>query len=317
MNIIEKFKEFLENNEIRDLWFNKKDVRPTSFDTPIRLFKVNFGRFDYIYGIENIRNDKPTEYGTPFYCGVVDTTDNQLYIPTYNITEYYKDVKYISSKTLNHKLIDMLTQSYEEFAENVVDDLPDDAVYYNKRHAEDDYYYGKKLPRTYSINLHERSVNELMTFVENPAEYVKLNIMLLEQDNNKLTKHIKEKKLQLRLESKFFNEIETLTEYHYLRLAKKIREAIPQNAKTVNLFYKLNNGEICECKYETCGLNYMPYGANETLHFSFYNANKQARDKIEEVNGHSYNDFYIKNIEKITYNGKTLYEKNDKESKNG
>ena len=131
------------------------------------------------------------------------------------------------------------------------------------------------------------------------------------EKENKLTTHIKEVKLQRRLKSQNLKEIETSPDYHYLRLARKLNMAIPENAKTVNLFYKLNNDEIIECKYETSALAYIPYGKNETLHFSGFSVNKQARDKIEEVNGRKYDDIYIKNITKITYKGKTLYENND------
>ena len=86
--------------------------------------------------------------------------------------------------------------------------------------------------------------------------------------------------------------------------------SIPENAKTVNLFYKLDNGEIMECKFEVSGLNYAPYDKGENLHYSYFNLNKQARDKMEQVNGKKYNDVYIRNITKITYKGKTIYENN-------
>ena len=56
MNTKEKLNQFLNNNEIRELWLNRKDFKPTNYDDIIRLFKLNFGRFDYIYGMENIRH---------------------------------------------------------------------------------------------------------------------------------------------------------------------------------------------------------------------------------------------------------------------
>lgn len=308
MDIKERLKEFLENNEIRDLWFNKKDIRETSFDDTIRLFKINFGRFDYIYGMENIKDNKPTHYSKPSYCGAIDTTDNKLYILSYNITQIDESIKFSSMKDLNEQLQEMLKQAYEKFAENVVDDLPEDAIYYKIRHTEDEYYFNKNNECSYSLNLHEREINELLTFVENRTEYVNSYIKELEADNNKLTKHIKEVKLQRRLKTKYLKEIETSPQYHYLRLARKIYASIPENAKTVNLFYKLNNDEIIECKFEVSSLNYLPYYTGEESHYSCFSINKQARDKIEEVNGRQYYDIYIKNITKITYKGKTIYE---------
>jgi len=308
MNTKEKLKEFLNNNEIRELWLNRKDFRPTIFDDIIRLIKIPFGRFDYIYGMENIKNNKPTHYSTPTYCGVIDTKDNQLYMLSYNLTQVDEDIKFTSTKTLNEKLNQMLLQAYEKFAESVEDDLEEKAIYYNIKHAEDEYYYNKNSFFEYSIGLEERETNELLTFVENPAEYIEQYIKKLEQDNNKLTKHIKECKLQRRLAKLYLNEIETKPEYHYLRLAKKLNASIPENAKTVNLFYKLDNGEIMECKFEVSGLNYAPYDKGENLHYSYFNINKQARDKMEQINGKKYNDIFIKNITKITYKGKTIYE---------
>ena len=308
MNIQERLKQFIKNNEIRDMWFDKKEIKPYGFSDINRLFKIQFGDFDYIYGMENIRNNKPTDYSTPHLSGAINRKTNELYTYSYNITENFKDIAYIKFSEVNEKLIKMLKQAYEKFAENVIDDLPDDAVYYNIRHCEDAYYNNKLDDFSYNLNLHERDINELLTFEENPTLYINSYIEELEKEN-KLTTYIKEIKLHRRLKKQFLKEIETSPDYHYLRLARKINVAIPQNAKTVNLFYKLNNDEIIECKYETSALNYIPYGDKETLHFSGFSVNKQARDKIAEVNGKPYDNIYIKNIEKITYKGKTLYTK--------
>ena len=310
MNTKEKLNQFLNNNEIRELWLNRKDFKPTNYDDIIRLFKLNFGRFDYIYGMENIKNNKPTHYSNPYFCGVIDTKNNDLYILSYNINQIDTDIKFISKNMLDNKLQEMLTQAYEKFAKDVIDDLPENAIYYNRSHAEDDFYYGKTNEYAYNFNLHERDTNELLTFIENPKEYIDTYIKTLELDGNKLTKYIKECKLQKRLSKQYLSEIETQSEYHYLRLARKLKESIPENAKTVTLFYKLDNDEILECKLETSALNYVPYSKGENIHFSYYSINKQARDKMEEINGKKYNDIYIKNILKVTYKGKTIFENN-------
>ena len=98
MNTKEKLNQFLNNNEIRELWLNRKDFKPTNYDDIIRLFKLNFGRFDYIYGMENIKNNKPTHYSNPYFCGVIDTKNNDLYILSYNINQIDTDIKFISKK---------------------------------------------------------------------------------------------------------------------------------------------------------------------------------------------------------------------------
>ncbi|MBQ4558681.1 MAG: hypothetical protein IJA61_04835 [Clostridia bacterium] len=312
MNVKEKLQDFLNNNQTRELWLNRKDFKPTNYDDIIRLIKIPFGRFDYIYGIENIRNNKPTHYSNPSFCGVIDTKDNQLYVVSYNLTQVDQDIKYTSSSALNEKLKEMLLQAYEKFAETVEDDLTEDAIYYNRRNAEDDYYYNRRNFYQYTLGISEKEIEELITFVENPTEYVDLYIKMLELDKNKLTRHIKECKLQRRLANSYYNDIETKPEYHYLRLARKLNASIPENAETVNLFYKLDNGEIMECKFEVSGLNYAPYDKGENLHFSYFNLDKQARDKLELANGKKYDNVYIRNIIKVTYKGKTIYEKEGK-----
>lgn len=312
MNVKEKLQDFLNNNQTRELWLNRKDFKPTNYDDIIRLIKIPFGRFDYIYGIENIRNNKPTHYSNPSFCGVIDTKDNQLYVVSYNLTQVDQDIKYTSSSALNEKLKEMLLQAYEKFAETIEDDLTEDAIYYNIRNAEDDYYYNRKNFYQYTLGIGEKEIEELITFVENPTEYVDLYIKMLELDKNKLTRHIKECKLQRRLANSYYNDIETKPEYHYLRLARKLNASIPENAETVNLFYKLDNGEIMECKFEVSGLNYAPYDKGENLHFSYFNLDKQARDKLELANGKKYDNVYIRNIIKVTYKGKTIYEKEGK-----
>ena len=48
------------------------------------------------------------------------------------------------------------------------------------------------------------------------------------------------------------------------------------------------------------------------MHFCSYSLNKDARARIKYIDGYNRSDVYINNIEKITYKGKTLYQKEDK-----
>ena len=51
---------------------------------------------------------------------------------------------------------------------------------------------------------------------------------------------------------------------------------------------------------------------NRFFPFDHFNLDKQARDKLERVNGKKYDNVYIKNIIKATYKGETIYEKEGK-----
>ena len=134
---------------------------------------------------------------------------------------------------------------------------------------------------------------------------------MLEAKDKTLTTAIKYKKMMQRLENEFIEKIKTLPEYKNLRLAKQINYSVPTDAKTVNLFYKLSNGEIIEGKLATTVFDCKPYHTGENMHFSSYSLNKEARDRIRYIDGYSRNDIYIDNIEKITYKGKTLYQKEE------
>ena len=48
------------------------------------------------------------------------------------------------------------------------------------------------------------------------------------------------------------------------------------------------------------------------MHFCSFSLNKDARDRLRHIDGFSRSDIYINNIEKLTYKGKTLYQKEDK-----
>ena len=70
--------------------------------------------------------------------------------------------------------------------------------------------------------------------------------------------------------------------------------------------------EILEGKIVTTAFDYKPYHTGENMHFCSYSLNKDARARIKYIDGYNRSDVYINNIEKITYKGKTLYQKEDK-----
>ena len=73
----------------------------------------------------------------------------------------------------------------------------------------------------------------------------------------------------------------------------------------------MNNGEILTGKIDANTFSYLPYCINfDDLHYSSYNLEAKAREKLSKINGRCDDDIKIKNIVKITYNGKTIFENN-------
>lgn len=302
-------KEFLENKSIREMIIKKP-----SYSFNAKIIKVNFDRFDYVYVIDYVDNKRPRHCDKAEFGGIIDTETNKLYFATYYLRNYCEEISYITQTQINDEYNEMLDTAYRNYADTVADDrIPDENEMAGaKSDAENDYYY-KRTRETYiSYGISKnRDISELIAFVENPKETIKNYIEMLEAKDKTLTNAIKYRKMIDRLQKQFFEEIETSPEYQYLRLAKKIKNSIPEDAKTVNLFYKLSNGEILEGKLCTNVFDYKPYYTGENLHFSSYSLNKDARDKIKLIDGNSRNDIYIINIEKITYKSKTLYQKEE------
>ncbi len=300
-------KEFLENKNIREMIINK----PTySFAT--KLFKVNFDRFDYVYVIDYIENKKPRRCDKAEFGGIIDTETNKLYFVNYYLRNYCGDIKSISEEEINEQYNEMLRIAYDNFADTVTDDsVPtENEIACAKSDAESDYYYKRKINKSLSYGISKsRDISELVKFVEKPKETIKDYIEMLEAKDKTLTNAIKYKKMMQRLENEFIEKIKILPEYKNLRLAKQINYSVPTDAKTVNIFYRLSNGEIIEGKLATTVFDCKPYHTGENMHFSSFSLNKEARDRIKHIDGFSRSDIYINNIEKITYKGKTLYQK--------
>lgn len=303
-------KEFLENKSIRETIIKKQAY---SFET--KLFKVNFDRFDYVYVIDYVENKKPRRCDNAEFGGIIDTETNKLYFVNYYLRNYCEDIKSISEEEINNQYNEMLKIAYENFADTVADDqIPtENEIACAKSDAESDYYYKRQRDKSLSYGISKsRDISELIKFVENPKQTVKDYIEMLEVKDKTLTNAIKYKKMMQRLENEFIEQIETSPEYKNLRLAKQINYSIPNDAKTVNIFYRLSNGEILEGKIVTTAFDCKPYHTGENMHFCSFSLNKDARDRLRHIDGFSRSDIYINNIEKLTYKGKTLYQKEDK-----
>lgn len=302
-------KEFLENKSIRETTIKKQ-----SYSFEAKLIKVNFDRFDYVYVIDYVENKKPRRCDKAEFGGIIDTETNKLYFTTYYLRNYCEGIKAISENEINNEYNEMLKVAYENFAETVVDDkIPtENDMSCAKDNAESDFYYKNQRDKSLSYGISSnRDISELIKYIENPKQTVKNYIDKLEAKEKTLTNAIKNQKMMQRLENEFTEKIKTLPEYKNLRLAKQMSFSIPTDAKTVNIFYRLQSGELIEGKLVTNVFNYKPYYTGENMHFSSYSLNKDAREKIKNIDGCSHSDIYINNIEKITYKGKTLYQKEE------
>ena len=146
----------------------------------------------------------------------------------------------------------------------------------------------------------------MLDYLTNTTEKVK---NIIDRQLDEILQDIKYYKMWNRCTQQKIKEIEDPNNknYLYLRLAKQIKDSIPEEAKQVNIYYLLNNGEEIKCKYETRGLQSMPYWTNEKTHFGSWYIDSPSRTKITEINGRGEDDIYIKNIVKITYKNKDLY----------
>ena len=304
-----EIKEFLENTNIREI-----KIKDNRYKFETKIIKVNFDRFDYIYLIDYVENKRPRNCDKIEFGGIIDNETNKLYFVTYYLRNYLQDITYISQEEINKQYNEMLKTAYENFADTVADDkVPtENELACAKSDAESDYYYKKARDKSISFGISSsRDISELIKFVENPKQTVKDYVEMLEAKDNTLSNAIKYKKMMQRLENEFTEKIETLPEYKTLRLAKQINCSIPEDAKTINIFYRLSNSEILEGKMTATAFDYKPYYTGENMHFSCYSLNKDARDRLKLIDGNSRNDIYINNIEKITYKGKTLYQKEE------
>lgn len=284
------------------------------------FYKVRFkNQFDYIYIIDYI-NETPNREKKPEFGGVVDIKTNILYFADYSLRRffnYYDGIKYvedletITEKEISKNINTDIKKVVERMAENIADDMQADENDLHRITEETifNYYNNKEIGRPYTVCQKDRAeFVDLLKYIANPADMV---AEIINTNSDKITESVKRCKMMTRKAQEILKEIETDPSYKNLRLAKQIRESIPTDAKSVNLFYKLSNGETITTKYNAQEMNRLPYWSGEKMHFSSWNAEKQARDKIAAVDGRQFDDIYIKNIVKLTYKGKTIWSNPD------
>lgn len=323
-----------QNNEIQQQILNflkdndKKQVtiKQDGYDYETLFYKIGFNDFDYVYCIDYIRDrifDTENKYNNNFAC-IIDKKTNKIYFDRYELyknfefydretqkiikCEEYEALKGQNEKELNEEINAKFAQKINQIAKNIdAIEISEDDIKYQREEAERLYYLGLSFDNDYNF-LHKssRDVVNILKYMQNKNKYID---DLIAKNKDKLTEQISTKKSYNQAKLKFLQEIETSEEYKYLRLAKQIKNSIPEYAKQVVLYYTLNNGDVLQGKFNAEAFAYMPYCTDnkEDMHYSSYNLDSNARKKINQVQSH---DDYIKvkNILKIAYNGKTIYQ---------
>lgn len=311
--------DFLKDKNQRQVIINSKNYNTLfykiDFDNLIYIFCSDFMDKNVIDIYNNTKNN---------FAGVINKATGKIYFDRhelyknfefydYNSQKYVKNEEYEALKgqneeELNEEINEKIKQEILKISKNVnAGEIDDEYNEHYKQTAENFYYFSQVNELDIScLTSKNKNITDLLQYIQNKDKYITDTI---QENRTKIIENIEYKKAVYSIIEKFLQEIETNEEYKYLRLAKQIKDIIPKNAKQVVLYYKLNNGEVLQGKYEAKAFACIPYCIDnkEDLHYNGYNLDSNARKKINQVQSH---DDYIKvkNILKIAYNGKTLYE---------
>lgn len=318
----EQIKEFLNNSN--KIYLETPDHINKTYKTI--FFKVRFkNQFDYIYIIDYV-NGTPNRDKAPEFGGVVDIKTNKLYFADYSLRRFFNHfdgVRYVEGlenieiKEISDNINKDIQKEIIKIAEKIADDMQPDEndIHRIKEETIFNYYNNKEIGRPFTVCQKDREqLEELLKYIANPADMV---AEVVKENSDKITESVKRCKMFTRKAKEILKEIETEQNFKNLRLAKQIKESIPTDAKSVNIFYKLSNGETITTKYNAQELNRLPYWSGDSMHFSGWNAEKQAREKIAAVDGRQFDDIYIKNIIKLTYKTKTIWNNPDHTTEGG
>lgn len=325
----EQIKMFLENNEQRQLTI--KDSSATNWAT--LFYKVNFNEFDFIYEL-SIYNGTPNTDSKAEFAGVIKRDTKQLYFARYslykifevrNAERYTTTLNYITDEQLTKDINNDIIKALAKMAETVADDMtPDENDFEIAKGETEQYYFYNDISKLYRKTpgtSTKRTTSELLAYISNPTTYI--NELLTNKEksqdpNDRPSQTIKYNKMMDRLQEQIIEKIKTAPEYAKMRQAIQIKNSIPAEANQINVFYLLSNGEVLTGKYDAKELKNRPYWDYcDKEHYSSYNFEKSARDKLKEVDGYDRNDIYLSNIIKLTYKGKTIYSNPDHNTEGG
>lgn len=308
-----KIKQFLENQEQTILTLKYEDY---SYNTT--YYKLRFGQFQFIYYLTY--HSYPTFGNNSILCGIIDTATNKKYFLSYEIRKSFEyshigQLDYIKQDEVSSWYNADIDKAYEELAKTITEEKIPQAyeIEQMQRNAQENYYYGNREESYYYPT--QVDLDRLLSYIANPIKEIQEEMERRESSTytqSRPSERIKYQNLQRRISDEELNKIERLDKYKYLRKAKAIKEACCDR-KQVTVYYKsMTKDEILVGKANTSIFSHMPYSTEDKMHFGNWDLEKQFRDKILKTDGREYDDLYIKNILKIEYRGKTIYE--DKEN---
>ena len=282
----------------------------------ILFYKLNLGIFTYIYYLTF--HDSPEFRDEANLCGVIHNKTNQLYFAGYNIREFFEHnnpsqikLNNISKEELQSKYYEDINHAYIELAKIITEEkIPEEYEIDDIKHNAIKEYFYEDVERNKTYE-YEVELNKLLEYIKNPQEAIKNE--MLKRENNEYTQsrpseRIKKENLIKRVTRETLNEITNTNKYEPLKLAKQIKD-ICKDKKQVTIYYKtIKTNEILIGKLNTEVFKYLPYHLQDDLYFDTYYLDSETRNKIKEIDGYEYNNIYVKNIIKLEYRNKPIYE---------
>lgn len=307
-----KIKNFLENQEQ-----NRITVKEEGFNYQKTFIKIDFNDFLFIYKLSYF-NKYPDFRKDANLCGIIHKKTYKLYFPTYDLDEFFRfetrpeySINAISKDEVELQYENDITKAYIELAKTITEEKkPEEYEIENiKRQAKADYYFGNKdSEKVYRLSI---DLSRLLAYISSPQDAIQKDMEEREKNTNtssRPSERIKYLNLINRISKEELEKIENSKDYETLRQAKIIKD-ICKDKKQVTIYYKtFKDNQIFVGKINTSAFVRQPYSEKENLHFARWDLDKQSRDKLEDIEEREHCDIYVKNIIKLEYRGKTIYE---------
>lgn len=307
-----KIKNFIENPEQ-----NMITIKEDGYNYQKSFIKIDFNDFIFIYKLSYC-NPYPNFREEASLCGIIYKKTYKLYFPTFDLNEFFRfetrpehGLNSISRNEIELQYDNDITKAYIELAKTITEEKkPEEYEIENiKKQTITDYYFDlKDSEKEYMTNI---ELSKLLAYISNPQDAIQKDMAEREKStysSSRPSERIKYLNLKNRIKKEELEKIENSKDYETLRKAKIIKD-ICKDKKQVTIYYKtFKDNQIIVGKINTSAFNREPYSEKENLHFASWDLDKQTRDKLENIEDHEHRDIYVKNIIKLEYRGKTIYE---------
>ncbi len=307
-----KIKNFIENQGQ-----NMITIKEDRYSYQKTFIKIDFDDFIFVYKL-SYSNQYPDFREEANLCGIIHKKTYKLYFPTYDLNEFFKfetkdgcGLNAISRNEIELQYDNDITKAYIELAKTITEEKkPEEYEIENiKRQTRTDYYFERKdSEKVYMTNI---DLSKLLSYISNPQNTIQKDMEAREKNtytSSRPSEYIKYLNLKNRISKEELEKIEHSKDYETLRQAKIIKD-ICKNKKQVIIYYKtFKDNQIIVGKINTSAFDREPYSEKENLHFGSWDLDKQTRDKLEDIEEREHCDIYVKNIIKLEYRGKTIYE---------